>query len=402
MEPIRVALVGAGGYGKKYAEHLLAYGKGHGTELIAVIDPFVQKSEIYQELVSQKIAIFDDLAQFYSDSFADLVVISTPIHLHCEQTCEALQHGSHVLCEKPAAATVHEIRKMIEFRDEFRRVVAIGFQWCHDETVQKLKEDVLSGKFGRAVKFKSLVLWPRDTAYYRRSSWAGKIKLDGKWVLDSVASNATAHFLHFMMFLLGSNMLESAFPEAVQAELYRANEIESFDTCAMRIEAKGTEILFFASHAVKNRIGPIFELQFEKARLVFNHPRFPESANRFVLVRGTGLYEPYGAVDHSSMKKLWDVVSILKGEERIYCTLESALSLTATINCAHLSSAIRDFPQNLKKSEGEPVLIWVDGLEERLKECFDSEKLPSELGFSWATEAKRVTQVECEVFELET
>lgn len=397
MEPIRVALVGAGGYGKKYAEYLLKDVKEHGAEFVAVIDPFAHKSEVYQTLLDRKIRIFENLEQFYSNSFADLVVISTPIHLHCEQTCVALRHGSHVLCEKPAAATIGEIRQMIQTRDSFKRIVAIGFQWCYEDAIQNLKKDVLTGKFGKPLKFKCLVLWPRDIAYYQRSAWAGKIKLDGKWVLDSVASNATAHFLHFMMFLLGPNELESAFPRSVQAELYRANDIESFDTCAVRIDANDTEILFFASHAVKNRIGPVFELQFEKATLYFNHPKFPQITNSFLTVQEDGSQQIYGPVDHGSMKKLWDTIYLLRGEERIYCTLESALSLTMTINCAHLSSPISNFPETLKRREGEPPLIWIENLEEQLTTCFISEKLPSELQLTWAVSAKTIRSNECEV-----
>jgi predicted dehydrogenase len=398
MRPIKVALVGVGGYGRKYVEQLLTKGKRHNVELIGVIDPFAYRSELYQTLLNCKVPIFQSLDQFYSSCFADLVVISTPIHLHCEQTCEALLHGSHVLCEKPAAPTISEVKSMIRARDESRRIVAVGFQWCHDEAVQKLKRDFLAGRFGNAEKFKALVLWPRDTAYYKRSTWAGKIKIDGKWVLDSVASNATAHFLHFMMFLLGPGMLDSALLETVQAELYRANDIENFDTCAMKIRTMNTEILFLASHAVRNKIGPVFELYFENARLYFNHGDFPESTNCFLAVFKDGSRDLYGPVDHASMKKLWDVVDIIRGEEKVYCTLESALSLTRAINCAHLSSEIHDLPVNLKRSDGEPPLVWIEGLDEVLKECFRLDKLPSELRLPWAVKPKEISSDQCEVF----
>lgn len=400
MNVIKVVLVGTGGYGKKYAEHLLKESHLHGTHLVAVVDPYASKSEIYTELVSAKIPIFETLEQFYSRARADLAVISTPIHLHCEQTCYALRHGSNVLCEKPAAPTVEQIREMIRVRDDQKHIVAVGFQWCYDPAIQQLKKDILSGKFGIAKKFKALVLWPRDTAYYNRSSWAGKLKVNGQWVLDSIASNAAAHFLHLMLFLLGPSMLDSAYPDFVEAELYRANKIESFDTCAMRIGANNTEILFFASHAVKERIGPVFELEFSQATVYFNHPNFSGNTNTLLVAHQDGTKEIYGMVDHSSMRKLWDVVDLLRGEERIYCTLESALSLTLTVNCAHLSSEIIDFPASLKRIEGNPSLVWIENLSECLNECFKQGRLPSELGLPWARVGKKIQLGQCEVFEL--
>lgn len=395
MHTIKVVLVGSGGYGKKYAEYLLRESHLHNTLLVAVVDPYAIKSEIYAQLIEAKIPIFETLEQFYSHMNADLAVISTPIHLHCEQTCYAVQHGSHVLCEKPAAPTVEQVKEMIRVRNYWKRTVAVGFQWCYDPAVQRLKEDILSGKFGAAKRFKCLVLWPRNTAYYNRSLWAGKLKINGQWVLDSVASNATAHFLHFMLFLLGQDMLNSAYPDFVEAELYRANQIESFDTCAMRISTKDVEILFFASHAVKEKMGPMFELEFSQAIVYFNHPDFLDSTDSLLVVHRNGTKEIYGAVNHGSMKKLWDVVDLLKGEKKTYCTLESALSLTLTVNCAHLSSEVVDFPKNLKRIEGDPPLVWIEDLSKWIRECFNQGKLPSELNLPWARASKKVNSGQC-------
>ncbi len=42
----------------------------------------------------------------------NLVVISSPPRLHCEQTLYALQQGKHVLCEKPFAMNLEEARQM--------------------------------------------------------------------------------------------------------------------------------------------------------------------------------------------------------------------------------------------------------------------------------------------------
>jgi hypothetical protein len=68
----------------------------------------------------------------------------------------------------------------------------------------------------------------KSDAYYQRSFWSGRIKDDnGNWILDSVASNATAHYIHNMFYVLGNEVDKSAVPVEVAAELYRANNIEN-------------------------------------------------------------------------------------------------------------------------------------------------------------------------------
>ncbi len=105
----------------------------------------------------------------------------------------------------------------------------------------------MEGVFGRAVRLKTITLWPRTHSHYARSRWAGRIKDDhGSWVLDSPVNNATAHYLHNMLYLLGKTTNSSARPASVEAELYRANNIENYDTGALRIKTEeGAEIFSF-------------------------------------------------------------------------------------------------------------------------------------------------------------
>lgn len=390
-EPVSVLLVGIGGYGAKYVEHLLKEGKDHNAFIVGAVDPYAESSKYYGSLVEMGVPIYRTMEEFYENHRADLAIISTPIHLHCEQTCFALEKGSHVLCEKPVAATVQEVKKMIDYRDKYKKIVAIGYQWSYNPAVLKLKGDILSGKFGSPVLLKTIVLWPRDTSYYSRSGWAGKLKVNGKWVLDSVANNATAHFLHNMLFVLGETLTDSVWPLEVTAELYRANEIESFDTCCMRIRTKSAEILFYASHAVKEKLDPVFEYKFEKATIVSNHPDHPESFEKIVVVYPDGSKEIYGPTDHGSMRKLWVVIDAVRGKEETICTLESAMMHTLVINGAHESMPkIKDFPTDLKRVEGTPPLVWVEGLSELMKKSYAMEKLFSEMGVEWAEVGRRV------------
>ena len=90
--------------------------------------------------------------------------------------------------------------------------------------------------------------------------------------LDSVASNATAHYLHNMFYVLGDSVEKSAKP-VKWLPSYRANPIENFDTAAIRAKTEeGVEILFLTTHAVNIHPIPQFCYEFENARVVFGDP----------------------------------------------------------------------------------------------------------------------------------
>ena len=167
------------------------------------------------------------------------MLIVTPIHLHAEHTCFALRNGANVLCEKPLAGTLIDALAMHEAQREASErggpFTAIGYQWSFSQAVQSLKRAILSGSLGRPVRMRTMVHQPRPIGYFRRNDWAGRIRTpDGHSVFDSPVNNASAHFLHNMFYLLGATRETSATPAWVQAELYRANAIENYDTAALR------------------------------------------------------------------------------------------------------------------------------------------------------------------------
>jgi predicted dehydrogenase len=55
-----------------------------------------------------------DLPALLADRDVDLVVIATPSHVHADQTIAALDHGKHVVCEKPMALSVADADRMID------------------------------------------------------------------------------------------------------------------------------------------------------------------------------------------------------------------------------------------------------------------------------------------------
>lgn len=388
--PVSVVLVGISGMGFHYLNSLLEEFPAEAALLCAAVDPFPQRSGLYSELKKRGIPVFDSLNESAERGISsELTVISSPIHYHVPQSCQALRSGSHVLCEKPIGATIQEAELLMRTRNEAKRWVMIGYQWSTSDAIQSLKKDVMAGLLGRPVRLKTLCLWPRDEAYYRRSDWAGRKKDErGNWVLDSPANNAMAHYLHNLFYVLGEKVDRSAKPAEVTAELYRAYDIENYDSAACRIRTEqGTELLYYASHAVSKNLGPMFNFQFEEATVTYG-----ENSDDIVARSIRGKEKHYGSPEAGHpLQKLFTAVDSVREPKPLLCGPEAASSQTLCINGIQESVAeVVPFPPSSLHWEEKERRCWVKGLDEALDECYQKGILPGEGSFPWAQKGRRV------------
>ncbi|MCJ7841439.1 Gfo/Idh/MocA family oxidoreductase [Lederbergia sp. NSJ-179] len=389
MKKISVVLAGASGYGHSYLREILQEGNKF-IKLVGVVDIAPERSQYYQELVKRKIPIYASLQTFYQEHQADLAIISTPIHLHREHSCLAMNHGSHVLCEKPMASDPEDIEKMKETSEKTGKFLAIGFNWSFTDSVQKLKRDILAGKFGKIKRCKSLTLWPRTKDYYNRSAWAGKkYSSNGEMIFDSIANNATAHHLHHLLYLNGDSISQSAQIADLTAELYKANDIETFDTCAVKIKTRSNvDIYYYASHAVDEANGPQYVIEFERATICFHQN---ESPSDIIALWEDGRKTKYEDPAHTMAKLAVCVQAILRGDDDILCGIEAATPHAKAIQAMHQSvPEAQVFPEVLIHYNEKEKLLSVEGLSEVLMECYENWCLPSDLDVEWSQRGREV------------
>lgn len=372
MKNCRVVLCGIGGYGHWYMNSLLEEGASHRCELIAGIDPYPDRAETKPKMDAAGIPIYPNLKTFFQNDSCDLVIVCSPIHYHAEQTCEALSQGAHVLCEKPLCSTEADVQRMARAEAASGLTVTVGYQWSFSNAIQRLKADCQSGRLGRPLRFRTLVCWPRDEAYYHRNSWAGCLRgAQGRVILDSPVNNATAHFLHNMLYVLGSAPAESALPVKLDASLFRANPIQSFDTAAVRISTEtGVDLQFYVSHATEQSSGPLFRYEFENAVVTYD-----EVGAQIRGVFKNGEVIEYGSPGELVNRKLWNAVESARTGAVPLCGIQAARAHAACVNLIHSPErSIGEFP--IEVIEQRPTelstLRYVPGLGEALRDCFDA------------------------------
>jgi predicted dehydrogenase len=298
--------------------------------------------------------------------------------------------GAAVLCEKPIAATMDDVKSMADAAKRAGKPVSIGYQWSFSESVQAMKADIMSGRFGRPIRLKTLVLWPRNQKYYDRSPWAGKIRTaNGEWVLDSPVNNATAHYLHNMLYVLGDRVDGSAEPVSVEAELYRANAVENYDTAALRIRLRnGAEALFYSTHAVPETIGPVACYEFEKATICYQG----RAGNVFQARTCSGETVVYGNPEAGG-GKLWNTVEAVRaGVSSTLCGIEAAGMHTCCIEAAQQTTIHQFSPDAIKtKTDEDSSFTYAVGLDAVFVQCYNMNLLPSEFGtIPWSRPAAEI------------
>jgi predicted dehydrogenase len=239
-----------------------------------------------------------------------------------------------------------------------------------------LKRDLMAGRYGKVISAGILTLWPRDKAYYARSPWAGQryigTESEPVWVFDSILSNANAHAVNLMLFLMGGTMGRSVQPVDVTAELYRAHDIGSFDTCVVRSRLdNGAELFYAGSHATQTTAHQ-YTIQCENAVITFG-----QNDASCIATTPDGAVVRYGDLYGKTPddQKLWDTVAAVRNECDVYSTLEAARSHVLLVNGADRSSEITTIP--------------FEGIDDALTRCWtgyrdQSKMFPSQLGVSWA------------------
>lgn len=372
---VKVAVVGMGGYGMHYVERVLNNSDELNVECVGMVDVFPEKCKFIEEVRAKNIPVYGSIEELYENHSPELVFISTPIQFHYPQACSAMEHGSNVLCEKPAAATKEDVEKMIEISKKTGKFLAIGYQRCYASSEIKAKQDILDGKYGKPIKFKCIIVQRRQLAYFERG-WAGKIKIGDSFVYDSVANNSCAHYLHNLFFMAGDKLNTSAFPVKSDARLYRVNDIENFDTITAKfVTDNGVEMYFAATQCGEDNFLPYTVCEFEKGTITF------EQQGETVVGRlNSGEEIVYGSLKEENFEKIPLCIDAVRGSDTVYCDAASTLPHATAIDYIQKNCEIKTLAGweiiNATPEEESPVYVKVlKGLKGKMLECFENESL---------------------------
>jgi predicted dehydrogenase len=189
-ETTGVALVGPGNYAKEILFPLLRNNKTLAIRWVVSSDPLHARQLAQRYHVEKFGTALDDVL---SDPNTDLVVISTPNHMHAQMAMECARAGKTAFVEKPLCVTPEELDEVIQVQKETGARIVVGFNRRYAPLVLKMKEllSKLDGPF--------LINYRANTDLVPSTRWSQDPKLGGGRVIHEAC-----HFFDLFNFLLGA------------------------------------------------------------------------------------------------------------------------------------------------------------------------------------------------------
>ncbi len=200
----RIAILGTG-WGARTQAPIFRHA---GFEVAAVWGRTAERARAAASEIGVRFATADAAAAVGRDD-VDLVVVSTPPHLHAELSIAALDAGKHVLCEKPTALDAEEAERMAEAARSRRELLAlIDHELRFLPSRRRMRDLFHDGYVGEPLAIDGH--WRSGARLDRAWAWS--------WWSDSelgggILGAAGSHFVDSMSWLLGRR------PTAVAADL---------------------------------------------------------------------------------------------------------------------------------------------------------------------------------------
>jgi predicted dehydrogenase len=259
MDKVKLGIIGIGNMGTGHAKNIIK-GEVKELELYAVADSKEARRDWAKENLSDAVTIFEDGDQLIEAGICDAVLIVTPHYEHPRLVIKALEHGLHVLCEKPAGVYTLQVREMNEVAAKHDSVFAMMFNQRTNHVYRKMHEVVQGGTLGAIKRVNWIVTdWYRTQSYYNSGEWRATWAGEGGGVL----LNQCPHNLDLLQWICGM-------PSSVTAFCHNGkwHDIEVEDDVTAYLEypngASGVFVTTTADAPGTNR----FEITLEKGKLV--------------------------------------------------------------------------------------------------------------------------------------
>ncbi len=146
---MQIAVIGIGYWGPNLVRNFL---KHASVDKICCYD--VDKKRLHTVCKEfPKVTAASGYEQILSDPSVDAIVLSTPVASHFDLAKQALEHGKHVLIEKPITSNVQQAEKLIDLADKKSLRLMVDHIFVYNGAVQKMKQIIDSGEIGNIMYF---------------------------------------------------------------------------------------------------------------------------------------------------------------------------------------------------------------------------------------------------------
>lgn len=194
------------GCGRIATNHIKAV-KNNNLNLVAVCDTVPEQMQQLLEKHNlqndSSVKRYTDYKQMIEENQIELIGIATESGIHAEIALYCIDHGIHVIIEKPMAMSMSDADEIIRRSREKNVKVSACHQNRFNIAVQEMRNALEAGRFGKLSHGSIHVRWNRDKNYYKQAIWRGTWEQDGGALM-----NQCIHGIDLLRWMMGDEIEE--------------------------------------------------------------------------------------------------------------------------------------------------------------------------------------------------
>ena len=191
---MKYAIIGCG----RISPNHIAAAKANNLEFVGICDinpQNMQDKALKFEL--NPINKYTDYRKMLEVEKPELVAVCTESGKHATIALDCIDAGCNVIIEKPIALSLADADEIIRRGREKGVKVCANHQNRFNKSIQKIRDAVDKGRFGKLFYGTAHIRWCRDWEYYSRADWRGTWEQDGGALMNQCIHNAD--LLRWMM-----------------------------------------------------------------------------------------------------------------------------------------------------------------------------------------------------------
>jgi predicted dehydrogenase len=157
----------------QYVRHLLPKSKAFPEfgamsdcgRLVGILDTDAERMGVFCEATGISIPCYsgEEFDRMLAETSPEILIVTTPDHLHAEYIVRGLRAGCDIICEKPMVIDSAQAAQVLEAERASGRRVRVGFNYRYTQTHIRIKEMILAGLLGRITNIE--LAWNIDTLH---------------------------------------------------------------------------------------------------------------------------------------------------------------------------------------------------------------------------------------------
>lgn len=214
---MKYALIGCG----RVSHNHIEAARANSLEITALCDIAEGRALESIRKYSLGAAAYTDYKLMLAERAPELVAVATDSGLHAQIALDCIAAGCNVIIEKPIALSLADADRIIEASDRAGTVVSACHQNRFNSSVQKIRQAVESGRFGRLYYGVTSIRWARGDDYYEQAAWRGTWAMDGGTLM-----NQCIHNIDLLRWMMGDDVSEvMAYTDRLNHDYIQAEDL---------------------------------------------------------------------------------------------------------------------------------------------------------------------------------